>query len=155
MRQQKRRFLKRIALKQVGNRSFCCFIFFLSLTFYRKLACFWGKYSGTWVIRTPKGHAMVSVLSRCPNLAGCRKIRYGHARDLLKTKEGKERKSRNNDCRKKRRKWNLSDRPRRINFNSELKQRRFWATHVNRKWSFFIFGQWFCPSFRTTRLYNS
>ena len=28
---------------------------------------------------------------------------------------------------------------------SELKQRRFWATHVNRKWFFFIFGQWFCP----------
>ena len=30
---------------------------------------------------------------------------------------------------------------------SELKQRRFWARHVNRKW--------FCPFFRTTCLYNS
>ena len=57
MRQQKRRFLKRIALKQVGNRTFCCFIFFLSLTFYRQLACFWGNYSGTWLIGTPKDMA--------------------------------------------------------------------------------------------------
>ena len=37
---------------------------------------------------------------------------------------------------------------------SELKERRFWATHVNRKWCFFFFGQWFCLNFWTTRLYN-
>ena len=42
--------------------------------------------------------------------------------------------------------------------NSELKQRRFSATLVNRKWIFFfffIFGRWFCPNFLTNLLYNS
>ena len=34
-----------------------------------------------------------------------------------------------------------------------LSKRRFWATHVNRKWSFF--GRRFCPNFWTNRLYNS
>ena len=43
--------------EQVGNRTFCCFIFFLSLTFYRQLACFGGNYSGTWLIGTPKDMA--------------------------------------------------------------------------------------------------
>ena len=31
---------------------------------------------------------------------------------------------------------------------SELKQRRFWATYVNRKWGFCILGQWFANIFR-------
>ena len=39
--------------------------------------------------------------------------------------------------------------------NRELKQRRFWATHVNRKLPFFIFGRWFCPNFQSNRLYKS
>ena len=30
----------------------------------------------------------------------------------------------------------------------ELKQTRFWATPVNRKWAFCILGQWFYPNFR-------
>ena len=47
---------------------------------------------------------MVSVLFGSPNYAGCGDIRHGHASDLLKTKEGKERKSMNNDCSKKLRK---------------------------------------------------
>ena len=37
----------------------------------------------------------------------------------------------------------------------ELKQRRFWATHVYRKLPFFIFGRWFCPNFQSNRLYKS
>ena len=37
----------------------------------------------------------------------------------------------------------------------ELKQPRFWATHVNRKWPFFIFKRWFRPNFQSNRLYNS
>ena len=37
----------------------------------------------------------------------------------------------------------------------ELKQRRFWATHVNRKWPFFIFWRWFRANFQSNRLYNS
>ena len=32
--------------------------------------------------------------------------------------------------------------------NRELKQRRFWATLVNRKWDFCILGQWFYLNFR-------
>ena len=39
--------------------------------------------------------------------------------------------------------------------NRKLKQRRFWATHVNRKLPFFIFGRWFCPNFQSNRLYRS
>ena len=39
--------------------------------------------------------------------------------------------------------------------NRELKQRRFWATHVNRKWTFFILGQRFCPDFSPHRLYKN
>ena len=37
----------------------------------------------------------------------------------------------------------------------ELKQQRFWATHVNRKWPFFIFWRWFRANFQSNRLYNS
>ena len=37
----------------------------------------------------------------------------------------------------------------------ELKQQRFWATHVNRKWPFFIFWRWFHTNFQSNRLYNS
>ena len=37
----------------------------------------------------------------------------------------------------------------------DLKQRRFWAMHVNRKLPFFIFGRWFCPNFQSNRLYKS
>ena len=38
----------------------------------------------------------------------------------------------------------------------ELKQRRFWATHVNRKlMTFCILGQWFCANFRANRLYKA
>ena len=37
----------------------------------------------------------------------------------------------------------------------ELKQWRFWATHVNRKWPFFIFWRWFRANFQSNRLYNS
>ena len=37
----------------------------------------------------------------------------------------------------------------------ELKQSRFWATHVNRKWPFFIFWRRFRPNFQSNRLYNS
>ena len=36
----------------------------------------------------------------------------------------------------------------------ELKQRRFWATHVNRKWTFYILWQWFCPNFRANPRYS-
>ena len=36
--------------------------------------------------------------------------------------------------------------------NKELKQRRFAATYVNRKWTFFILGQWFCLNFRQGNL---
>ena len=39
--------------------------------------------------------------------------------------------------------------------NRKLKQRHFWATHVNRKWSFFHFWQQFCPNFWTNHLYKS
>ena len=39
--------------------------------------------------------------------------------------------------------------------NRELKQQRFWVTHVNRKWPFFIFWRWFRPNFQSNRLYNS
>ena len=37
----------------------------------------------------------------------------------------------------------------------ELEQRRFWATHVNRKLTFCILRQWFCPNFRANRLYKA
>ena len=37
----------------------------------------------------------------------------------------------------------------------ELKQQRFRATHVNRKWPFFIFWRWFRANFQSNRLYNS
>ena len=37
----------------------------------------------------------------------------------------------------------------------ELKQQRFWATHVNRKWPFLIFWRWFRANFQSNRLYNS
>ena len=37
----------------------------------------------------------------------------------------------------------------------ELKQHRFWATHVNRKWPFSIFWRWFRANFQSNRLYNS
>ena len=33
----------------------------------------------------------------------------------------------------------------------EIKQTRFSATHVNRKWTFCILQHWFCLSFRTNR----
>ena len=33
----------------------------------------------------------------------------------------------------------------------EIKLSRFSATHVNRKWTFYILQHWFCPSFRTNR----
>ena len=36
-----------------------------------------------------------------------------------------------------------------------FKQQRFWATHVNRKWPFFIFWRWFRANFQSNRLYNS
>ena len=39
--------------------------------------------------------------------------------------------------------------------NRELKQQRFWAMHVNRKWPFFIFWRWFRANFQSNRLYNS
>ena len=39
--------------------------------------------------------------------------------------------------------------------NRELKQQRFWATHVNRKWPFLIFWRWFRANFQSNRLYNS
>ena len=39
--------------------------------------------------------------------------------------------------------------------NRELKQQRFWGTHVNRKWPFFIFWRWFRANFQSNRLYNS
>ena len=34
----------------------------------------------------------------------------------------------------------------------ELEHWRFWATHVNRKWTFCILRQWFCPYFQAVRL---
>ena len=37
----------------------------------------------------------------------------------------------------------------------ELKQQRFWATHVNRKWPFFKFWRWFRANFQLNRLHNS
>ena len=37
----------------------------------------------------------------------------------------------------------------------ELKQRRFWTTHANRKWTFYIPEQWFCQNFQLNRLYRS
>ena len=40
-------------------------------------------------------------------------------------------------------------------YNRELKEWRLWATHVNRKLPFFIFGRWFCPNFQSNRLYKS
>ena len=40
-------------------------------------------------------------------------------------------------------------------YNRELKQQSFWATHVNRKWPFFIFWRWFRANFQSNRLYNS
>ena len=45
--------------------------------------------------------------------------------------------------------------PPRRHYIKELKQRRFWATPVNRKLPFFIFGRWFCPNFQSNRLYKS
>ena len=33
----------------------------------------------------------------------------------------------------------------------KLKQRRFWATQISRKWAFFIFGRWFCQNFQSNR----
>ena len=42
-----------------------------------------------------------------------------------------------------------------IPLTRELKQQRFSATHVNRKWPFFIFWRWFCANFQSNRLYNS
>ena len=36
--------------------------------------------------------------------------------------------------------------------NRELKQQRFWATDVNRKWTFCIIGQWFGWNSRVNRL---
>ena len=36
-----------------------------------------------------------------------------------------------------------------------FKQRRFGATHVNRKWLFFIFERWYCLYFQSNRLYKS
>ena len=41
----------------------------------------------------------------------------------------------------------ISPYPRGAVNNSKLKQRRFWATYVNRKWSFFHFWWQFCPNF--------
>ena len=40
-------------------------------------------------------------------------------------------------------------------YSRELKQRRFWPTHVNRKLTSCILGQWFCPNFRANRLYKA
>ena len=39
-------------------------------------------------------------------------------------------------------------------FIKELKQQHFWATDVNRKWTFCIIGQWFCSNSRLNRLYK-
>ena len=36
----------------------------------------------------------------------------------------------------------------------ELKQRRFWTTHVNRKWTFCIHSQLFYPYFQAIHLYK-
>ena len=42
-----------------------------------------------------------------------------------------------------------------VTFNiRELKQQRFWATDVNRKWTFCIIGQWFCWKSWVNRLYK-
>ena len=37
-------------------------------------------------------------------------------------------------------------------FKRELKQRRFWATHVNRKWTFCTLEPWFWTNFWADRL---
>ena len=37
----------------------------------------------------------------------------------------------------------------------ELKQRRFWATHVNRKWTFCTLEPWFWTNFWTDRFYKN
>ena len=39
--------------------------------------------------------------------------------------------------------------------NSELRLRRFWATHVNRKWTFCPLEPWFWPNFGANRLYKN
>jgi len=38
---------------------------------------------------------------------------------------------------------------------SELRERRFLATHINWKWTFFILEQYFCPNFWTNHLFNT
>ena len=35
-----------------------------------------------------------------------------------------------------------------IQDNRQLRERHFWTTHVNLKWTFCMLGQWFCPFFR-------
>ena len=37
----------------------------------------------------------------------------------------------------------------------ELKQRRFWATHINWKWTFCIIGEWCCPNSQVNGLLKS
>ena len=43
------------------------------------------KYSGTWLIQTPRGHVVVSALSACPYKAGSTRKRHGRVIDT-KTK---------------------------------------------------------------------
>ena len=38
--------------------------------------------------------------------------------------------------------------------NRELKQRRFWTTHADLKWTFYISEQLFCQNFQLNRLYG-